>query len=258
MLAHAAMLAVSLVWLGLGTHVTSAQPSEILSYSVPSVITLHEPVVLDIGLRNDLRDPVTADLGESCVSHLEFDLQKPDGSHAVAHPRGLSDPRQGSGLESVFHFDLEPGGTASCWVVLNQFLDFAVPGTYRLEIRFNGLVQTKGGSAVNLTRAITRDIRVLRRDEAALLRVCAALVRESRDALVDPRMRAVRALGYVDDPIAVPFLQEAAETDLVANVEIECLVRIGGPEARKALEALLLSSNSWTEAMARGALNRIK
>ncbi|MEZ5317603.1 MAG: hypothetical protein R2752_09410 [Vicinamibacterales bacterium] len=61
----------------------------------------------------------------------------------------------------------------------------------------------------------------------------------------------------------MPYLLEAAEVavgppEVAATVEIEALVRIGGEEARRALELLARSSNPWTVRMAQEALKRIK
>jgi hypothetical protein len=160
--------------------------------------------------------------------------------------------------KGLYVFHVEPGRAESCWVVLNQFLDLSAVGAYQLQIRFNGAVQTNGGAAVAVTRAVSREIRVLPRSEETLRGVCANLLTSSRDPIVDRSSRAIRALAYLDDPVAIPFLQEAAELDAFATVEIEGLVRIGGPDAREALEALLRSSNQRTADMARGALNRFK
>ena len=63
---------------------------------------------------------------------------------------------------------------------------------------------------------------------------------------------------YVQDPVAIPYLLRAARIEPVASGEVEALVRIGGMEARKALEELARSPREWTAQLAQGALKRIK
>lgn len=195
----------------------------------------------------------------SCVSQLEFSVLTPEGAQSVARPTGTSDPREGSGFEAIWQFRLGPGDRSdSCWVVLNQFVNLTTAGTYRLTIHFRGNAQTTGGSPLEMTRIVRRDITVLPVNDDALDRLCRALLSEVHLPLVDRRMRAAAALSYVNDPIAVPHLQEAAEMEWGAHVEIEGLVRIGGLKARAASEALSHSSNPATAAMAHGGLMRIK
>ncbi|MEZ5320446.1 MAG: HEAT repeat domain-containing protein [Vicinamibacterales bacterium] len=243
----------------------NAQTNEVISYILPAEVTQHQPVLLDLALRNQLDRPLTIELGAGEVARFEFRLQPPSGSLVVSRPTTTRRPGYSEWFESAGHHELAPGRSDSVWILLSQFLDFDSVGTYELTIRFNGEVTPIAAlaPAMQLTRTTVRQIRVLPRDEDALRRYCASLVAESRSPMVTTSGRALTALAHVQDPVAVPYLLEAAEVavgppEVAATVEIEALVRIGGEEARRALELLARSSNPWTVRMAQEALKRIK
>ena len=61
----------------------AAQP---ISYHLPAQITLHEPVILDLTVRNGLNEAMTIDFGVGGVSEFALDLLKPDGARVSARP----------------------------------------------------------------------------------------------------------------------------------------------------------------------------
>ena len=105
----------------------------------------------------------------------------------------------------------------------------------------------------------TQGITVLPRDPEALRRTCETLLRQ---VLVDPRdygiaIDAVRRLAVIRDPVAVPFLLEAAHSD-VGGYAIDGLGRIAGPEATDALRQLTTDSNPYKARQAQELLARRK
>lgn len=108
-----------------------------------------------------------------------------------------------------------------------------------------------------VNRAGTTGKNVLTRNEERLRNTCRGLLRLARDPIVDRRLKALTALASVRDVVAVPYLKEAAETDYAPKIEIDGLVRIGGPEARLALEELRKNPDSLTSRMAESGLVRL-
>ena len=125
-------------------------------------------------------------------------------------------------------------------------------------MRFSGPVRTASGGYLNVAREIRQPVRVLARNEEALTRTCATLAREADAPDASRRDRAVAALASIGDVVAIPYLLEAALVDPFASREIDALARLGGPDARRALESLAKSTNELTASYAQGALHRIK
>ena len=114
-----------------------------------------------------------------------------------------------------------------------------------------------GGPVVGVKEAAC-SVKVLPRDEQALRAACDELSREALTALAYPdRNEAARALAYVQDRVAVPYLEDVlrrADSLSVANIAVSGLSRIGSAEARAALERVSREAAEDRAAVARGAL----
>ena len=242
-----------------GWTVFQARPPEgLMTWRMPTVLTLHEPLILDVAIANSSGTPVALEFGLGDVTHYEFDVVRPDGSRASVRPRTTRPPEERAWFESTGHLEVAPGASAARWVVVNQYLDLNQTGVYDLTVRFDGTVKAESGTNVAVPRTLEENVRVLPRDESALARVCRELAISATEVSVDRRQRAVAALTSINDPVVIPYLVQAAQAEVTGTAEIEALVRLGEPEARKALETLAQGPQGWTAEAARSALKRIK
>lgn len=230
-----------------------------LSYSLPSEAILHEAIVLDLVVHNDGSEPIRVYLGLDDVASISFSVRSPNGSQ-TASPQILVRPAERGADIAVGSGDYEvaPGERQLHYVVLNRWFSFGEVGTYGLAVHFGGRVEGKAGDSLPVERDLKGEVRVLARDEAMIRQHCAHLLASIRDPIAGSR--SLEALSYTVDPVAVEYIAEAASIvgGIDAQEPINGLVRIGGPEARRALEDLTKSSNTWTAMMARSGLTRIR
>jgi len=224
------------------------------SYSLPSSITLREPVVVTATIENRSSGTVTVDLGNHHVQQFAFMLTSPRGVTVSARPQ----PEEGLYAGPIV--SIEVGQRNAEPMVLNRWLQFDQPGTYELRIRFLGTVRAIAtNTTLDVGRMFVTNLTVLPRDVEQLKSKCeslAALVAHGTTA--SERIQALQQLAYVNDSVAVPYLRAAVEAGGNPSEAIQGLVRIGGPEARDAVLALATSPDRLVAAAARNALSRMK
>jgi hypothetical protein len=235
------------------------QPSpEGVEVSVSTVggpeFTLHSPVVAEFRVVNRSASPVQVDAGWDRVGNFTFTLLNPLGRQTVGRPQSSGV----GGIHRGFTFTLAKGASESAWTVLDEWLDFSSVGTYELTARFVGQVRSVSGELLDVQRNWQWKITIKPRDVTALERTCADLARRTRSVNAAEQLRASRILSFVKDPVAVRYLQEVASADRGAGVAIQGLERIGGTEAREALQLLSKHTNRDIAAMAADALRRVK
>jgi hypothetical protein len=237
---------------------SAVQVRETMSYLLPAQLTVREPVILDVTVRNDLTETIAVDFGTGGVSEFNFGIQKPDGSRTPIHLTTTRPPGELSWFEPVGPISIQSGTSVSRSIVLSEVADFSQIGSYEVTIRFGGSVRTLSNGSVNVLREVRHTLHVLPRNEDALRHACDELAREAKDPDAVHRGRAVAALASIGDAIVIPYLLEVARSDPFASREVDALVRLGGPDARRALEELSKSSNGWTASAAQSGLKRIK
>ena len=228
-----------------------------LSYSVPSPVTLHEAVSIQIRVVNQRSEPITIDLGKNFIGNSKLVLVKPDGSRL---PIDTVTPEPGTFHEAYFPgpVEVEAGSVFTRQVVLNRWADFAAEGTYTLSITFMGTVRSATDAAIPVQRQAVGSIRVLPRNEAALRRACAELTRDAKNIQsAEVSILATTKLTYMQDPIGVECLgrlvMDPAFT--VVPIAVDGLKRNGSPQAREALQRLRLHPNADRSRAALDALD---
>ncbi|HEV2386361.1 MAG TPA: hypothetical protein VGS20_03800 [Candidatus Acidoferrales bacterium] len=220
------------------------------------VITLHEPVVLEFSVRNDLAQPVTLDLGPGFVGRFRLGLVGPDGQTVQV---GTSPPGDaGGGLYTLGRVTVQPGQEYRQRIVLNQWLEFRSVGMYSLAAELPRGIDLAGGVSLPPQKVRLR-LEVRLRDAAALRRLCDELAArvESAQGVADASEPALE-LSYVDDPVAVPYLARVlAAPGLVEGVAIDGLERVGNQAAVEALIPALESKRDGVGILAREALGRL-
>jgi hypothetical protein len=228
-----------------------------LSYRTNPVVTLHEPVFLELTIENGRPDRIEVDLGRNYVGELHLSLRRPRGSTISAEPGRVTGL---GGLSVRGNAALNAGERHSQQILLNEWFEFPDVGLYGLDVRFSGVIRAASGETVEVPRTGSLGIEVLPRDEDQLRQVCDALldrVRQSRES--DEARDAARALASINDPIVVQYLPAVIKTEImVADCAIDALQRLGTDEAIWALEEAAKDKRQTVSELAQSALAAIR
>jgi hypothetical protein len=203
-------------------------------FTIPeSKVSLHEPVYIQFSIHNGLSEDVRFDMGLDGKHNFEFSVKKPDGSLVRIPPHPYPSSVLGNPAERA---PLAPGKTFTKTMLLNEWYQFPEPGRYVVEARLGGQVQTASGTPIAPAPPPEIPIQVTPRDPERLKSVCEELTKKAMNLNSREALQASYALGYVDDPIAVPFLGRVLEESFHGKTNaVNGLARIGGPEAVQVL-----------------------
>jgi hypothetical protein len=242
---------------GLAVAIAHALQSPLaVTYTVPALLTLHEPVIVSARFQNFLREPIKFDLGWNRLLGFALTVKGPDGQ--IHRPRITP-----SDVGRVGRIKVEPNDEFSQILILNTWLPFERPGTYQVEIRLIAPISTESGTAVPAPPPEVMRIDIGERDDAVLRHTCQRLAATvinpaATAAQADERYYAARALGYVRDPVAVPVFRTILEATPYEDPTIlEALRKIGTPEAVQVLQDMVARGGD-RGALARNALERLK
>jgi hypothetical protein len=216
--------------------------------------TLHEPVVLRVVVKNTLARPVEIDLGADRKAGFLFAI-KPPGGTTIKLP-----PLVREGISRSGRLTLEPGQTYNQELVLNEWYEFPAVGKYELSARLVASAKTPEGESLSEPAEFRTTLTVGPEDAERLRQVAAGLAEQITGAhSYEEAAEAALALGYVKDPVAVPYLEKALSAGhMVEPIVIAGLERIGGEDAIRALTAASASQDEETAELARAALDRVK
>jgi hypothetical protein len=200
-------------------------------------LTLHEPVLAVFEVHNGLSEPITVTVGSTIREYFDFALTMPNGK--ILRKDNTLPPDSvtvGSGKITV-----EPGADYQERLVMNRWFPFEMQGTYTLVGQLTSDILTADGSIRE--DGETAEMTINPRDPARIKTVCAELAKEVQNA---PNAAAAQEpaliLSYVDDPIAVPYLEQVLSTNtLTYDKAIGGLERIGNDAA---VEVLLSTVNN--------------
>jgi hypothetical protein len=203
-----------------------------LSVSPPkSSVSLNAPVFLDLTVLNRSAETVGADLGLNSKANLELTITEPGGGVIT---RRLSSEGFGASGE----VSLAPKETFVERLLLNEWYDFPLTGTYRIKI---ALLDDSGtNDSASAGRPSTDfTVQINPRDPAQLEDVCQELANKAiSGATLEESMDAASALSYIRDPLAIDSLIRVLQHgSLVEHYAVDGLGRIGSPKAIAALEA---------------------
>jgi hypothetical protein len=242
---------------GLATLTTAQVPDRAtLAWHFPSAISLHAPLTAELALTNDSKQDVTVDLGSEGVEFFWFDLVGPDGVRHVVVPQFREEVTGGARLKA------KPGERVAETILLGEWLDLQQVGEYSLAIHASTTIMY-GPPDLQGVLAPTFDwrerITVVPRDPEALRRTCETLLpRALRQQDFGVARGAMRELSFIRDPVAVPFLLEAARGGYYFPYAIDGLGRIAGPESTAALQQLAADPNQKIAKKAQDVLARRK
>lgn len=213
--------------------------------------TLREPILLDFEVVNPTSDDLHLDLGDDRKGNFQISITEPHGKTVVV---GKKPPQ--NGITFLGKIRVEPGETYSQTLVLNEWYTFREVGRYRISVVLTAPM--KSGRTSRRVHPLAFEIDFTQRNPDQLAGACRSLVTRVQQARsVGPAMEAAHALSYVDDPVAVPFLEEILTDWRVVGHAIAGLQRIRSPEAIAVLIRALKITEHETALRARVALGLI-
>lgn len=200
-------------------------------------LTLHEPVLAVFEVHNGLSEPITVSVGSTIREYFDFALTMPNGK--VLRKDNTLPPDSvtvGSGKITV-----EPGADYQERLVMNRWFPFEMQGTYALVAKLTSDILTTDGSI--RPEAETTEMHVNPRSPARIKTLCAELAKQVQgSANAAAAQEPALILSYVDDPIAVPYLEQVLSTNTLTYDEaISGLQRVGNDAA---VEVLLSTVNN--------------
>jgi hypothetical protein len=150
------------------------------------------------------------------------------------------------------------GGDYKQALILNQWFQLDSIGEYFLKAQMEASIDENGSGRVKPDLEQI-PFKIRERAPDRLIKICSDLADQVKTA---PTALAAQepalVLSYVEDPIAVPYLSRVLEShQLVENIAVSGLERIGNEDAVKVLTSALTSEYGDIPNLARGALKRI-
>jgi hypothetical protein len=212
-----------------------------------SIVTQHEPTIVDITIDNSSSAGVDFDLGYN-KEKIGVRVIDPDGR---TREKGRSLPQEGMRFSSAVH--VEPGTASVVPVLLNEWFSIEKIGDYQIDMTLQLPDPRSPNEPSGVSAALT--LSVLPRDETKLKLACADLLKRAEDpSSASASIVAAEALSKVDDAAAVPFLVEAMKRRAFTALMVGALARLKTDEALTALTSASRSSDAETSNLARAAL----
>jgi hypothetical protein len=212
-----------------------------------SVVSQHEPVIVDLTIRNESPGALYFDPGYG-LRKIVLGVTGPDG-----RLRKTREAKAREGMEFSNAVQVDPGGVYVLPILLSDRFDMEALGSYRIDV--TSPLPDGGPGGETASAKVALELTVAPRDEERLKTACAELVGRIRDS---PRayvaIVAGQALSSVDDPAVVPFLAQALGTRPFAGMIISALARLKTNEAIDVIERASRSSDPETSSLAHSAL----
>jgi hypothetical protein len=221
--------------------------------AVEEKLTLHEPIVLAFAVKNNSAQPVSLDLGQDRKEAFSITVVEPNGNRI-----NLPQLRR-EGLSRIGKITIAPQQTYTQNLLLNEWHEFSAPGAYDVNVRLGNPGATQNGLKPQETNLHVR-LEIGARDPEKLKQSAASLAdRASNNSNYEEAAFAALTLGYMNDPVAVPYLAKILTANtMVTPLVITGLERIGGREAAQVLLTALNVQRGETGQLIRTALSNIE
>jgi hypothetical protein len=232
----------------------SPQEKVEVSYELAKAeVTLGEPIYINFSVKNGLPEDVRFDVGMDRESNFEVSVTNPDAVTVKCNYPGHG------GVFAPGVAGAPPGGSYSQAILISKRFQFTRPGQYTVTVRLNSRIITKSGGAIEPQRK-SLALKVNPRDAKILGELCQNLAKAASGYSDYATLKeAATSLSYIKDPVAIQYLQKViAEHNFVSEIAVEGLVRIGGPEALRALEADLDTPDPMLNLKIQGAIQELK
>jgi hypothetical protein len=238
----------------------SAKPGErrFLSLSLAAnEISLHEPVMVEARVNNTTSEDIKADFGTDLKDGFHFKVVRPDG-----RKERTPAPERREGFHIGGAVTLEPGMSFAVRLTLDQWFDFSELGEYVIEGELGNPIETLDGSTIEEPGKFRSSLRVVPRDSQRLRNVCSNLLSNAMNAMSLSWQEAADfadALSRVNDPVAVPYLQQFLESGHpFERYPIAGLERVGNLKAVRILIKAFEKMGPEEAPMAQAALRRLQ
>jgi hypothetical protein len=255
-----AILSLSLIAMSLLSVQAAAQTSlgVRVSFSTDSDVVLHQPVLVQLTIENQLPEPIQVDLGYDRLGNIRMDVRRPDGSRVQPiRPTNLD---SGGGMSRIGEISVAVGQAFTQQILVDEWLRLDRPGDYQLIVGVNTPIRTASGKVVSSPTTQTLDVHVGARDEARLREVCQRLAQIAVTApTYEAKANAAAALARVSAPEAIDSI--AAVIDASTQVDefmVQGLERIGTSSARSVLLKMAASARSDRAKLAGSAIKRFR
>lgn len=198
---------------------------------VDSQVVLNQPVLLNLVIQNKLEDSIKLDLGQNYKEGFIFTIHFPNGKR-VQLPQ-----LQSEGISLIGDVQLKPQQIYSQKILLNEWTDFALPGNYTIKGRLINPFESENGKTLEIDSNFSVTLDVQPKDTEHLKRISAALVqRINQTTNYKENAETALMLSYVNDPVAVPYLEKALTSNkMIEPIIIKGLERIGSKNSVQAL-----------------------
>ncbi len=210
---------------------------------VSDTVTLHEPAFIQFLARNDCSYQAHIDLGYDRLAAFKFTITTP--SERVDRPQ----LEMSEGISRIGSVPIDPGETYKQTLVLNRWIEPTETGQYRVDAQVTLEILTPGERAQgDFAHSLT--LQVLPRNPERLEKVANSLLEQAGSVRDKAQaMEAALALSYMDDPVAIPYLEKLLNRDSsLAGYASAGLERIATPDAVLILLGDVNSTNSEVRA----------
>jgi hypothetical protein len=242
------------IWTLLSNHTVAEQAKLVVTYEMYRFVTLGEPILLTYQFRNVSTEVISVQVGTGADrGYLRVEVVGPDGQRQVMPPEHYELP--------VPRLLLSGPRGLPIYLLLTQSVKFDKTGDYQVKITYEGEAidgpPGQPGKPLNFERSATLAVRVAPHNPEALLRrgkEWLALATGPEPDITKQR-RAAEALSLIHDPIVIPLLDELIRSGKgFERYPFQALVRLGGPDARRILSALVSHQDKGIAVRAKSAL----
>lgn len=177
------------------------------------------------------------DLGQNRKSNFHFVIKDINGKLIKETSLPVT-----FGLGKISKVSLEPRGKFLEKLLLSEWFIFQKSGVYKIECKLNSNIKSLDGTILQLPSEEMVEITIGQKDKEILKNLCMDLtnIALTGDSIA-VRNEAVQALSYVNDEIAVSYLEKVIYcVNLDSGLKaIDGLGRIGNMESAKILVNLL-------------------
>jgi hypothetical protein len=211
-----------------------------------SSFTQGEPILLRFKLDNKSAESRVVNLGYDREGAFQFKLVRPNG---VSIKLPQMEIREGISLPDEVVIPAQESHSQQ--IILDNWYKFTEPGSYRLALEMPDSPCVRQELQFEITPE----------DLDRLKSVCKELMDAATNKIYASAADAAKALARVHNPIAVPFLTKALESNpMVSSIVIPALGGIGDKQAIRSLISILERYNGTTSeyAQARGELANLE
>lgn len=217
-----------------------------------SVTPLHQPLDVELLVQNSSAQAAEIDLGDDRKRNLVLTVTSPDRKERTLRVA------EHEGLARIGRVEVQAGETYSQHLLLNEWIEFAAVGVYRIVVRFRGPIKLHDGTMAELGPAVLL-ASVTDKNSEGLTDFCRKALQEllAAKTYADAE-QAAQWLSYTDDPIAVPYLGRAFETPYpIHSLLVAGLERIGTDDSIRVLLEIMRRNPDVAAGAMKQALSRL-